>query len=331
MAIAPESPEGYEHPIDVTGPVVVGILADVRRGFWEWAVEHHPEDQTPDSDINQMALAKSGREIAAIAKDAALLREIGAAGEPKTTKQEIKRKLQALSPQAIDTLIETAASALKAKTDNVLDAVSAADREWFAKNPKRRLYMRPVLPDELAVMSHAVGVDVRNHDIMLVGSLSESVRLRVPLRTPPGVDINKVSEGTMLAILEGWPGDYKTNKRFAQLMRERLLVAVPFEARCANPKLEGEKMLNDPQKETPAPVEEAGAKDQSSTSINIENFVEKSRGNAPLYKDLFANQPKPSIRDEGGRFMSDWGPYATAVSLAHAAHGLRVHARTRAR
>ena len=84
-------------------------------------------------------------------------------------------------------------------------------------------------------------------------------------------------------------------------------------------------MLNDPQKETPAPVEEAGAKDQSSTSINIKNFVDKSRGNALLYKDLFANQPKPSIRDEGGRFVSDWGPYATAVALAHAAHGLRVH------
>src|SRR5208283_3819926 len=113
-----------------------------------------------------MALAKSGREIAAIAKDAALLREIGAAGEPKTTKQEIKRKLQALSPRAIDILLEAATSALKAKTDNVLDAVSATDRAWFERHPNRRLYMRPVLPDELAVMSHAVGVDVRNHDIM---------------------------------------------------------------------------------------------------------------------------------------------------------------------
>ena len=42
----------------------------------------------------------------------------------------------------------------------------------------------------------------------------------------------------MLAILEGWPGDNKTNKRFAQLMRERLLAAMPFEERCAPRKSE---------------------------------------------------------------------------------------------
>ncbi len=223
-----EQPEGHEHSIDASDPIVAGILAHMRRSFRAWAAEHHPEDQTPDADIDQMVLAKSRCEIAAIMDIAALARA------PDT--ESAKSALQALSPRAIDMLLEAATLALKAKTDNVLDAVSATDRAWFERHPNRRLHMHPVLPDELAVMSHDVGVDVRNHDIMLVGSLSESVRLRVPLRTPPGADINKVSEGTMLAILQGWPGDNKTNKRFAQLMRERVLAAVPFEARCASAK-----------------------------------------------------------------------------------------------
>lgn len=165
-----------EYQIDVTDPVVAGILAHMRRGFRKWVAERDPEDQTPDSDIDQMVLVKSGREIKAVVEIAALARA------PNT--ELAKSAVQALSPRALGMMIEAATSALKARTGNVLDAVSATDRAWFERHPKRRLYMRPVLPDELAVMSHAVGVDVRNHDIMLVGSLSESVRLRVPLRTP---------------------------------------------------------------------------------------------------------------------------------------------------
>jgi hypothetical protein len=154
--------------------------------------------------------------------------------------KEIERKFQALLPRALEVLIE-------AKCADAIEAANDADRAWFRRNPNRGLYMRAPVPDELSTLGYRCRDDAEKRGvIMLVGSLDGGVRVRIPVRAPPGVsvdnlDLNKLDDATLLAALEQLAGDDETNKRIAQQLHERILACAPFSAaqRRRKPKIGG--------------------------------------------------------------------------------------------